>query len=96
MDELCGDISFRRVQLRIRTGENEVNTDKPRSAQRSTRPRASLNAETRAALDRLKAGAKCDVCHGRAVLVRAGRLLCALDGNIVRQKKRADEMRVRK
>jgi hypothetical protein len=74
-----------------------VNTDRPQTerAPLDASPR-QLNAETRAALDRVRAGAKCDVCHGPAVLARGGRLLCALDGNIVRQKKRADEMRLRK
>ena len=74
-----------------------MNTDRPQTdrATLDASPR-QLTAETRAALDRLRAGAKCDVCHGPAALVRGGRLLCALDGNIVRQKKRAAEMRVRK
>ena len=42
-----------------------MNSDKPQTerATLDASPR-QLNTETRAALDRLRAGAKCEVCHG--------------------------------
>jgi hypothetical protein len=55
--------------------------------------RAPLTGEMREALARLKAGARCEQCHGLAVLVRSGRLLCAQDGKIARLRRLRDRMR---
>ena len=55
--------------------------------------RSPLTDETRVALHRLKIGARCATCYGPAVLVRAGALLCALCGNVARQRAQRERMR---
>jgi hypothetical protein len=73
-----------------------VNSTENAASDRQSRAHNPLTAETRAALDRLKIGARCQTCSGRDLLVRAGVCLCATCGNIERLRAQADRMRTRR
>ena len=70
-----------------------MNTDKPQERATLDASPRQLTPEIRSALERLKAGARCETCSSPASVVRAGRLRCSLCARWATIRRRAAEMR---